>query len=116
MPLCSVKKNPDDKLNRHICIVFGLLSEFFSRDIITRRFVQQHTLEELLLAVVLFSGFLTLADFNLAVFHPEGISAVLSLALQIQPLMWQGCPRAVTKDSKRKPLKMKGEKCYYKIK
>ena len=67
------------------------------------------TLEELLLAVVLFSGFLTLADFNLAVFHPEGISAVLSLALQIQPLMLQGCPRAVTKDSQRKPLKMKGK-------
>ena len=42
MPLCSVKKNPDDKLNRHICIVFGLPSEFFSRDISTRRFVQQH--------------------------------------------------------------------------
>ena len=56
----------------------------------------EYTLEELLLAVVLFSGFLTLADFNLAVFHPEGISAVLSLALQIQPLMLQGCPRAVT--------------------
>ena len=69
----------------------------------------EYTLEELLLAVVLFSGFLTLADFNLAVFHPEGISAVLSLALQIQPLMLQGCPRAVTKDSKRKPLKMKGK-------
>ena len=43
MPLCSVKKNPDDKLNRHICIVFGLPSEFFSRDILTRRFVQQHS-------------------------------------------------------------------------
>ena len=68
------------------------------------------TLEELLLAVVLFSGFLTLADFNLAVFHSEGISAVLSLALQIQPLMLQGCPRAVTKDSQRKPAKNEGKK------
>ena len=50
MPLCSAKKNPDDKLN---------------------------TLEELLLAVVLFSGFLTLADFNLAIFHPKALAQFL---------------------------------------
>ena len=37
------EKNPDDKLNRHICIVFGLPSEFFSRDVLTHRFVQQRS-------------------------------------------------------------------------
>ena len=42
MPLCCIKKISADKLNRHVCIVFGLPSDLFSRDILSpRRFVQR---------------------------------------------------------------------------